>query len=77
MDDLKLTRDDREFLRSIDVDPEPTDYETMIDVLTAPGQYEPPSFIISQELARAVIKEYGELNWENFMRFRATYKGGL
>lgn len=71
MAELKFTRDDREYLRSIHIDPKPSVAETMEDVLfSSPGPgCGPTTFVISAELAREVVKEYGELNWENFQRY--------
>lgn len=55
------------------IDPESTVAEDMFDIITEPPKYLPNTIIISQEAARLVIKEYGELTMENYWAYRAKF----
>lgn len=70
---MKMDRKDREFLRSLNIDPESTLLEDMQDIITAPCQYLPHTIIITQEAARLVIKEYGKLTIETYWAYRAKF----
>lgn len=68
---LFLTARDRRFLRELCIDPEPTVLEQQIDILTAPrAQWAEPQIIISDEIARAIIAQYGELSLETYEKWR-------
>lgn len=76
MEEIKFTRDDRTFLRDMHIDPQATIAEDMIDVITAPTQYEPTNFIVSHRTAQAVIKEFGELTWKNYWAYVSKFGNG-
>ena len=76
MPDFKFTRDDRVFLRECGIDPEPTTMDDIHDILTRPGQHSPPVFYLSATVARDVIREYGELNWNTYQAYRTGRSNG-
>lgn len=69
-----FTRDDRKWLRSIEIDPEPTAYEVMFDALSDTTMMLPSHIIISQELARKVLAEFGELTIETVWAYRKKFQ---
>lgn len=71
---LKLTRDDRKWLRSLRIDPQESVEEAMFDVINAPPKYLPNKIIISHELARKVLAEYGELTIETVWAYRNKFQ---
>lgn len=71
---MKLTRDDRKFLRTIRIDPEPTPAQVMQDVLSElPEGRGPALFLISPTSAKAIVEEYGELTLETWARWRLQH----
>lgn len=71
---LKLTRDDRELLRTLRIDPEPTVQEVMFDEMSRPMDHSPTKVAISSGLARAIIKEFGELTFETWWAYLRKYQ---
>ncbi len=76
MAEFKFTRDDRAFLKQMHISAEPSLIDDMVDILTRPPQYNPNCVIISAQLARDIIAEYGELNIDTFIAFRSGRTNG-
>lgn len=68
-----FTRDDRRFLRDMNIDPESTIQEDMFDAITAPGQYAPTTILVSAALARKVIAEFGELTFDTWWAYHRKH----
>lgn len=66
MNENLLNYNDRRFLKQIGVDPEPTDFQVMEDLIRAPPQYLPQVVYLTQEAANQIVEQYGELTMETF-----------
>lgn len=67
------SNDDLEFLRGMKISPDPSpidDVRAARDIITGEGQFTPNKILISQSMARAIIRAYGELTidtWSAYM----------
>lgn len=72
-----FSHSDREFLRQLNIDPEPSLMDDVIDMMSESSQgqgFHPQYILISQDLARKICKEYGEVNLTTYMAYRVAHK---
>ena len=69
MGELKFTRDDRRFLRSLRIDP--GEDQDVLDVYkeATPGGFPPNALMISNSLAQRIAARFGAVNTHTYMLF--------